>query len=83
MDEIKTTVNGLIEEVTEGGSNGDSLKETDHLKDGLGITSLQYIVLALKLEESFGAPIITVDNIAGIESVKDVYDVVHQTINQP
>ncbi len=82
MEEIKATVNSLIEEVTEGAVDGSSMEECDHLKDKLGITSLQYIVLALKLEERFGTAIITVDNITEIESVKDVYDRVHQTLNK-
>ena len=78
MDNVKSIIHQLIEEVTNGAVSKDSIYETDHLRGKLGITSLQFVLLALKLEESFHAPVITSENITDIVYVGDLYSLVHQ-----
>ena len=80
MEEIKKTVNLLIEEVVEGLSvNLD--REDALIKEEIGVSSLQYIVLALRLEEEYGQSVITVDNIGEIKTLSDLYSKVAQIMN--
>lgn len=73
MEDIKNKVNQIIEEVTNKAVLASSISGDNKLKDELGISSLQYIVMALKLEENFGTTILSADNISTVITANDLY----------
>jgi len=81
LENITIQINGAIREISEDQVLPESIAEDKKLRDDLGLTSLQYIILALKLEEIFGMAIITAANIAEINTVGDLYCAVLKKIN--
>jgi len=81
LENITIQINGAIREISEDQVLPESIAEDKKLRDDLGLTSLQYIILALKLEEIFGMAIITAANIAEINTVGDLYCAALKKIN--
>ena len=82
MSTINATVNKIIAEVSNGQLDHEAIKAQDQLKEELALSSLQYIVMALKLEEEYGAPIITAENIGEMNQVSDIYERIETVVNQ-
>jgi acyl carrier protein len=81
LERITIQVNEAICEISGGQVSAESITGEKNLRDDLGLTSLQYIILALKLEEIFGRAIITNSNIAAITTASDLYNAVQKKIN--
>lgn len=77
---MEKQVNSLLAEATQHAWAAEALKPEMKLAQEIGLTSLQFILLALKLEEQFGVPVVKAENIASITTVGELHQAVRDQL---
>ncbi|HHG86448.1 MAG TPA: acyl carrier protein [Bacteroidetes bacterium] len=76
MESIEKKIFQILEDATKGAFSALAMTGDEQIRNDLGISSLQFILLAFKLEEQFGVQVVDADNISDIVTVKNLCDAV-------